>query len=428
MDVIVECCAGLDVGKKQVQACVRGPDGAAGRRCEVRTFDTFTDQLEALAGWLSTEGVTQVAMEATGPYWKPIWYVLEDAGFELLLVNSRHVKILPGRKTDVGDAAWLAELLEHGLLRGSFIPPDQVRKMRDVTRYRKKLIQAHTAECQRIQKNLEDAGIKLDSVASDVLGVSGRAMLRALLGGERDPEVLADLAKGTLRKKIPELQRALRGRFGEHHAMLIGIILDHIEHLETAIAALDAQLDTMFAVTDDTSDVDTQTGEVIAPFARARDRLDTIPGVGKRVAETIIAEIGIDMSRFPTAGHLASWAGMCPGNNITGGKSRSGRTTKGNMWLRDVLVQAAWSAARTRDTYLSTQFWRLARRIGKKKAAIAVGHSILIAAWHILHDDIDYQDLGADWFARKVNNDHRRDHAIRQLHELGYRVTLEQVA
>lgn len=201
-------------------------------------------------------------------------------------------------------------------------------------------------------------------------------------------------------------------------------ILDHIEHLETAITALDTQLDTMF----NNTHIDTETGEVIAPFARARDRLDTIPGVGKRVAETIIAEIGIDMNRVPTAGHLASWAGMCPGNNITGGKSRSGRTTKGNMWLRDVLVQAAWSAARTRDTYLSTQFWRLARRIGKKKAAIAVGHSILIATWHILHDDIAYQDLGADWFTRNVNNDHRRDHAIRQLHELGYRVTLEQVA
>jgi len=428
MDVIVEHCAGLDVGKKQVQACVRGPDGAGGRRSEVRTFDTFTDQLEALAGWLSAEGVTQVAMEATGPYWKPIWYVLEDAGFDLLLVNSRHVKILPGRKTDVGDAAWLAELLEHGLLRGSFIPPDQVRKMRDVTRYRKKLIQTHTAECQRIQKNLEDAGIKLDSVASDVLGVSGRLMLRALLAGERDPEVLAELAKGTLRKKISELQRALRGRFGEHHAMLITIILDHIEHLETSIAALDQQLDMMFAATDDTSEVDAETGEVIAPFAQARDHLDTITGVGKRVAETIIAEIGIDMDRFPTAGHLASWAGMCPGNNVTGGKNRSGRTTKGNMWLRDALVQAAWAAARTRDTYLSAQFWRLARRIGKKKAAVAVGHSILVAAWHILHDNVDYQDLGADWFTRKVNNDHRRDQAIRNLHELGYRVTLEQVA
>ena len=421
MDVIVEHCAGLDVGKKQVQACVRGPDRGGGRRGEVRTFDTFTGDLEALAGWLRAEGVTQVALEATGPYWWPVWHVLEDAGFELLLVNSRHVKILPGRKTDVGDAAWLAELLEHGLLRGSFVPPERVRRLRDLTRYRKKLTQSHTAECQRIQKNLENAGIKLDSVASDVLGVSGRAMLRALLAGERDPEVLADLAKGTLRRKIPELQRALHGRFAEHHAILIGIILDHIEHLEAAIAALDAQID---AVIDEP---DPQEGSSI-PFARARDRLDTIPGVGKRAAEVIIAEIGTDMSRFPTAGHLASWAGMCPGNNITGGKNRSGRTTKGNMWLRDVLVQCAWSAARTRDTYVAAQFWRLARRIGKKKAAMAVGHSILVAAWHILTHDVDYADLGADWFTRNVNDDHRRDQAIRNLHDLGYRVTLEKVA
>jgi transposase len=424
MDVLVERCAGLDIGKKQVQACVRGPDGSGGRHGEVRTFDTFTGDLEALAGWLRAEGVTEVAMEATGPYWKPVWYVLEDAGFELLLVNSRHVKILPGRKTDVGDAQWLAELLEHGLLRGSFVPPEQVRRLRDVTRYRKKLIQTHTGECQRIQKNLEDAGIKLDSVASDVLGVSGRAMLRALLGGERDPEVLADLAKGTLRRKIPDLQRALRGRFGGHHAVLIGLILDHIEHLEASIAALDAQVDAVMAE----PVVDADSGEVIAPFARARDRLATIPGVGKRAAEVIIAEIGIDMTRFPTAGHLASWAGMCPGNNVTGGKNRSGRTTKGDVWLRDVLVQCAWSAARTRDTYLSAQFWRLSHRIGRKKAAMAVGHSILVAAWHILSHDVDYDDLGADWFARKVNDDHRRDQAIRNLHDLGYRVTLERVA
>lgn len=425
MDVIVDRCAGLDIGKKQVQACVRGPDGSGGRRGEVRTFDTFTADLEALREWLRAEGVTQVAMEATGPYWKPVWFVLEDAGFDLLLVNSRHVKILPGRKTDVGDAAWLAELLEHGLLRGSFVPPEQVRRLRDLTRYRKKLIQTHTAECQRIQKNLEDAGIKLDSVASDVLGVSGRAMLRALLAGERDPEVLADLAKGSLRRKIPELRKALRGRFAGHHATLIGIILDHIEHLEKAIAALDDEVD---AVMDEPSTGSTDDGEVVAPFARARDRLVTIPGVGKRAAEVIVAEIGIDMTRFPTAGHLASWAGMCPGNNVTGGKNRSGRTTKGDVWLRDILTQCAWTAARTRDTYLAAQFWRLARRIGKKKAAMAVGHSILVAAWHILTHDVDYQDLGGDWFARHVNDDHRRDQAIRNLHDLGYRVTLERVA
>ena len=427
VDVIVDRCAGLDIGKAQVQACVRGPDGGRGRRSEVRTFDTFTESLEALAAWLRAEGVTEVAMEATGPYWKPVWYVLEDAGFEQRLVNSRHVKILPGRKTDVGDAAWLAELLEHGLLRGSFVPPKQVRRLRDVTRYRKKLIQTHTAECQRIQKNLEDAGIKLDSVASDVLGVSGRAMLRALLGGERDPRALADLAKGSLRRKIPDLERALRGHFAEHHAVLIGIILDHIEHLEAAIAALDTQVDAVMNEPDPDADTDGEEN-VVAPFARARDRLDTIPGVGKRAAEVIVAEIGIDMARFPTAGHLASWAGMCPGNNVTGGKQRSGRTTKGDVWLRDILVQCAWTASRTRDTYLAAQFWRLSRRIGKEKAAMAVDHSILVAAWHILTTDTDYDDLGGDWFARKVNHGHRRAQAIPNLHDLGYQVTLERVA
>lgn len=427
MDVIVDRCAGLDIGKQQVQACVRGPDGAGGRRSVVRTFDTFTESLEALAAWLEAEGVTEVVMEATGPYWKPVWYVLEDAGFDQKLVNSRHVKILPGRKTDVGDAAWLAELLEHGLLRGSFVPPERVRRLRDVTRYRKKLIQTHTAECQRIHKNLEDAGIKLDSVASDVLGVSGRAMLRALLAGERDPEVLAALAKGTLRRKIPELQKALRGRFVGHHSIMIGIILDHIEHLETAIAALDGEVDSIMNEPDPDTPTDPD-GQVITPFAKARDRIDTITGVGKRAAEVIIAEIGIDMTRFPTAGHLASWAGMCPGNNITGGKHHSGRTTKGDTWLRDVLVQCAWSASRCRDTYLAAQFWRLSRRIGKKKAAVAVGHSILIACWHILTNDVDYADLGSDWFTRNVNDDHRRDQAIRNLHDLGYRVTLTKAA
>jgi transposase len=282
--------------------------------------------------------------------------------------------------TDVGDAVWLCELLECGLLRGSFVPPPAIRQLRDLTRYRKRLIQAHSAECQRIQKTLEDAGIKLDSVATDVLGVSGRAILKALVAGERDPKALAELAKGKLRKKLPQLRQALRGRFGDHHALLVGLALDHLEHLEGAIAALDGRID-----------------EVIAPFAAARDRLDTITGVGKRAAEVIIAEIGVDLTVFPTAGHLASWAGRCPGNNITGGKRRSGKPTKGNRWLADVLTECAWAAARSRDTYLAAQFWRLARRIGKKKAAMAVGHSILVIAWHLLTNDCDYADLGGDY-------------------------------
>jgi transposase len=420
MDVVLERCAGVDIGKDEVVACVRtpGPNGK-GRRKETRTVLSFTGELEAMADWFAAEGVTEVVMEATGSYWKPVWYVLEERAFELKLVNAHHVKILPGRKSDVLDAEWLAELLEHGLLRGSFVPPPVIRELRDLTRYRKRLIQAHTSECQRIQKTLEDAGIKLDSVASDVLGVSGRLMLRALVAGERDPEVLADLAKGVLRKKIPELRHALRGRFRDHHALLIGLCLDHTDHLEAAIATLDAKIDALFA---------SNTGEAGVPFERARDRLDTITGVGKRAAETIIAEIGVDMARFPTAAHLASWAGMAPGTNITGGKRQSGKTTKGDLWLRDILTQCAWGAARTRDTYLSAQFWRLARRISKKKAAIAVGHSILVICWHLLTEDCDYDDLGGDYFTRRANPDRHRDRLIEQLQGLGYHVTLNPAA
>ena len=412
MDLMVECCAGVDIGKDEVVACVRTPGpGGKGRRKETRTFSSFTSQLEAMADWFAAEGVTAVVMEATGSYWKSPWYVLEERGFDLKLVNARHVKILPGRKTDVADAEWLAELLEHGLLRGSFVPPTAIRELRDLTRYRKRLIQAHTSECQRIHKTLEDAGIKLDSVASDVLGVSGRAMLAALVAGERDPEVLAELAKGVLRKKIPELREALRGRFRDHHALLIRLCLDHTAHLEAAIAELDARVD-----------------EVMTPFVEARDRLDTITGVGKRAAECVIAEIGVDMSVFPTAGHLASWAGMAPGNNITGGKRRSGKTNKGNVWLGDILNQCAWAAARSRDTYLSAQYWRLARRIGKKKAAVAVGHSILCICWHLLSNNADYDDLGGDYFARRANTAHHQDRLVQQLQDLGYQVTLKKVA
>jgi transposase len=422
VDVLIECCAGIDIGKDEVVACVRTPSPSGrGRQKRTRTFSSFTGSLEAMADWFAAEGVTEIAMEATGSYWKPVWYVLEDRSWELKLVNAHHVKILPGRKSDVLDAEWLAELLEHGLLRGSFVPPPAIRELRDLTRYRKRLIQAHTSECQRIQKTLEDAGIKLDSVASDVLGVSGRAMLAALIAGERDPDMLAELAKGKLRRKIPALRQALHGRFTEHHALLIGLCLEHTAHLEAAVARLDEQVDTLFA---------TQVSEVggtVVPFVRARDRLDTITGVGKRAAETIVAEIGVDMSRFPTAAHLASWAGVAPGNNITGGKRGSGKTTKGDVWLIDILTQCAWAAAHTRDTYLSAQFWRLARRIGKKKAAVAVAHSILVICWHLLTYDRDYKDLGGDYFTRR-NTNHQRDRLIKQLHGLGYYVTLDKIA
>ena len=304
MDVVLERCAGIDVGKDEVVACVRTPgSGRRGRRKETRTFRSFLGDLESMAEWFTGEGVTEVAMEATGSYWKPVWHVLEDRGFDLKLVNAHHVKILPGRKSDVLDAEWIAELLEHGLLRGSFVPPPVIRELRDLTRYRKRLVQTHTQEAQRVQKTLEDAGIKLDSVASDVLGVSGRAMLRALIAGERDPEVLAEMAKGTLRKKIPDLQQALRGRFSQHHGLLIAMSLDHIDHLEATMARLDAQIDAMFAA---------NVNEAGVPFQRARDHLDTIPGVAKRAAEAILAKSteltaarGIDSVRLGIV--VANW-------------------------------------------------------------------------------------------------------------------------
>lgn len=412
MDVVVQRCAGLDIGKSEVVACVRTPGEGARRRQETRTFLTFTSRLEALADWLAEERVGQVVMEATGQYWKPVWYVLSERGFELMLVNAAHVKIVPGRKSDVGDAQWLAELLEHGLLRGSFVPPREIGQLRDLTRYRKRTTQAHTAEAQRIAKTLEDAGIKLDSVASTLLGVSSRAMLRALVEGERDPARLAELAKGRLRAKLPALAQALHGRFTDHHALLIGLSLDHLHHLETTIETLDARVD-----------------ELMSPFATARDRLDTITGVGKRAAEIILAEIGVDMNVFPSAAHLASWARVCPGNNVTGGKRKSGFTGGGSPWLRDVLVECAWAASRSRDTYLGAQYWRLARRIGKKKAALAVGHSILVITWHLLSNDADYTDLGGDYFTRRIDNTpRRRDRLLAELQTMGYHVTLEHPA
>jgi transposase len=302
MDVMVSRCAGIDIGKAEVVVCLRVPGSRGKRVSEVRTFSAVAGQINGLADWLAEHQVSHVVMEATGQYWKPVWDVLAERGFELMLVNARHVKMVPGRKTDVADATWLAELLEHGLLRGSFVPPRLIRELRDLTRYRKRLVQAHTSEGQRIAKILEDAGIKLDSVVSHLLGVSGRAMLRALIAGQRDPEQLAELARGRLRTKIPALAAALEGRFGQHHAIIIGLALDHFEYLERSVVRLDERID-----------------ELIAPHSAARDRLDTIPGVGKRAAEIIIAEIGADMSVFPTAGHLASWARMCPGNNITRG-------------------------------------------------------------------------------------------------------------
>ena len=410
MDVTVERVAGIDVAKAEVVVALRVPGPNRTRVQEVRTHAAFTSSLASMADWLMSADVGLVVMESTGQYWKPVWNVLVERNVELMLVNARHVKMVPGRKTDVNDAAWLAELAEHGLLRGSFVPPPAIARLRDLTRYRRRLIQTRTAERQRVERVLEDAGIKLDVVASDLFGVSGTAMLRALVSGERDPTVLADLAKRSMRKKIPLLEQALTGRFGEHHALIIGVALAHLDDLDQAIGGLDGHV-----------------AVATAPFATAVAHLDTIPGVGLRSAQEILAEIGADMSVFPTAAHLASWAGMCPGNNASAGKRNSGRTRKANVWLKAALTECSWAAARSRGTYMSAQFWRLARRLGRKRAATAVGHSILVIAWHLLSRDCDYIDLGSDYFATR-DAQHTRQQALRQLQALGYRVTLEPAA
>lgn len=413
MEVVHERCAGLDIGKKLVVGAVRLPgEGRVKRRQEVRSFGTFAHDLDDLADWLESQGVTQVAMEATGVYWKPIWHVLEDRRFELMLVNPTHVKKVPGRKTDVKDAEWIAQLLECGLLRGSFVPPEAIRDLRDLTRYRKKLIQDRARESNRVQKVLEDAGVKLASVATDVLGVSSRAMLAALIAGERDPDVLAEMALRRMRSKIPELRQALAAsRFRAHHGVMLSEHLAHVDHLDEAIGRLDAQVD-----------------ELMAPFVDDRDRLATIPGVGKRAAEVIIAEIGVDMSVFPTSGHLASWAGMCPGNNESAGKHLSGRTRKGDPWLSGLVTECGWAARQTKGTYLAAQFWQIARRRGQEKAAVAVGHTILVIAWHILNERATYQELGGDWFDRRRDPEAQQRRLVRQLEAMGLKVTLETAA
>jgi transposase len=407
MEQLIERCAGLDVHKKTVAACVRVPGKGRRRRKETRTFTTTTRGLLQLRDWLAEHGVTVVGMESTSSYWKPVYYLLED-DFECWLLNARHLKNVPGRKTDVKDAEWIAELVEHGLVRPSFVPPPPIRELRDLTRYRKAVIHERTREVQRLEKVLEDAGIKLSSVASDILGVSGRAMLEAMVGGERDATVLADLAKRRLRNKIPQLQEALEGRFGAHHALLVGEMLARIDDCDATIERLSEEI-----------------GRRIEPFRELVELLITIPGVNVRTAEVIMAETGGDMSRFPSAEHLASWAGMCPGNNESAGKHASGKTRKGSKWLRGALTESAHAASRTKDTYLAAQFWRLAGRRGTKRAAVAVGHSILVAAYHILDRRQPYHDLGGDWFLERYSNQAHVRRLVRQLERLGHKVTIE---
>ena len=409
METIVERPGALDVHKAQVTACVRVPAEGGGREQHVAEFKTTVAGLLVLRDWLKAHGVTQVTMEATGVFWKPIWHVLEDE-FELLLVNARHVKQVPGRKTDVSDAAWLCRLAEAGLLRSSFVPPKPIRTLRNLTRYRKTQIQERAREANRLHKALEDTGIKLDCVATDILGKSGRAMLDALISGTTDPALLADLARGRMRVKIPALREALEGRFDHVHAAWIGAILSHVDFLDEQIAGLTETI-----------------GEQIAPFEAAVELLSTIPGVQRRTAETIIAEIGTDMSVFPTAKELASWAGQCPGNDQSADKRRSGKTRKGSKWLDWALEEAALAATRTNDTYLQAQYRRLRPRRGHKKALGAVKHSIIVACWHMLTTGEIYNDLGGDYFQRR-DPDKTAKRLIAQLERLGHTVTLQEVA
>ena len=409
MDVIVERSAALDVHKAQVTACVRVPGAGGERGEEVRQFATTVRGLLGLHDWLAAHSVSQVAMEATGVYWKPVWAVLEDS-FELLLVNARHVKQVPGRKTDVSDAAWLCRLLEAGLLRASFVPPKPVRALRNFTRYRKAQIAERQREANRLHKALEDTGIKLDCVATDILGKSGRAMLDALVNGTTDPELLAELARGKLRAKIPALREALEGRFDALHAVLIGAILAHLDFLDEQIEQLSDAI-----------------AEQLRPFAPAVELLRSIPGVERRSAEVIIAEIGTDMRVFPTARQLASWAGQCPGNDQSAGKRRSGRSRHGSKWLDQALKEAAMAAVRSKDSYLQAQYQRLRPRIGHSRALGAVKHSIIVACWHMLTTGELYHDLGGDYFHRR-DPERQTRRLLAQLEALGHTVTLQEAA
>jgi transposase len=408
VETIFTRCAGLDVHKAQVTACVRVPDAAGGRVQQLAEFPTTVRGLVALHDWLDAHRVTHVAMEATGVYWKPVWAILEQA-FELTLCDARHVKQVPGRKTDVSDAAWLCQLMEAGLLRASFVPPKPIRELRTLTRYRKPQIAERQREANRLHETLEDTGIKLDCVATDILGVSGRAMLDALCQGTTDPDLLAELARGRLRAKLPQLREALEGRFAGHHALVVGAILAHLDFLDEQIQLLSDAI-----------------GEALAPFAAAVDLLCSIPGVQRRTAEVIVAEIGTDLSRFPSAGHLASWAGQCPGNDRSAGKPRSGRTRNGSKWLGAALEEAALAATRTRSSsYLAAQYQRLRLRRGHGRAVGAVKHTIITACWHMLTTGELYHDLGADYFSRRDPELQVR-RLIAQLERLGQHVTLQE--
>lgn len=406
MQVMHEVCCGLDVHKKSVTACVVW---VMGRRHETREFGTFTKELLELADWLRSCGVTHVAMESTGVYWKPVWNLLEGQ-FEVLLVNAQHIKAVPGRKTDQKDSEWIADLLQHGLLRASFVPPTPIRELRDLTRYRASLAQEINRIANRIQKVLEDANLKLASVATNTLGASGRTMLEAIIHGEQDSQRLAEMSHGKLRNKIPELQQALEGRVTAHHRFLLRELLDHLYFVESKMRRIEQEVE-----------------EQLRPFQSEVARLCTIPGVDRVTAWGLLAEIGLDMKQFPDAQHLASWAGLCPGSHESAGKRKSGKIRKGSLWLRRCLCQGAWAVSTKKNNYLSALYRRLAARRGSKRATIAVAHNLLVIAYYILRDQTCYRDLGPDYFDR-VNPGGLRRRLTKRLEGLGFKVTLEPVA
>ena len=408
MQVVYARCAGLDVHKKTVSACVSVCEPEGGKQQQMRVFGTFTSDLLALADWLKEQGVTHVAMEATGIYWRPVWAVLEGQ-FQQMLGNPQHIKAVPGRKTDAKDCEWITDLLQHGLLKGSFVPPTPIQDLRDLTRYRAELRQSQNRVANRPQKFLEQANIKLSSVASNALGVSGRQMLEAIIAGQEEAGQLAKLARGKLKNKIPELERALEGRIRDHHRFLLAEYLDEWEAFGERIARLEAEID-----------------KQIRPFEPAAALWQTIPGVDRVTACNLVAEIGVDLKQFPTAAHLASWAALCPGNHESAGKRKSGKTRDGNKWLRRSLCQAAWAVTRKKNCYLSAQFKRLAARRGVKRAVMAVAHTMLIIGYHMLKTGRSYHELGGNYL-EQINKDQLQRYFVKRLQRLGLKVTVEPV-
>lgn len=407
MEVLYKCCAGIDVHKESLSVCVLHVD--AQPKKQIRQFGTTTEELQRLAEWLRELGVTHAAMESTGVYWKPVFNILECA-CELILVNARHIKQVPGRKTDKADCAWIASLLQHGLLEASFIPPVEIRQLRDLCRMRSTLVRERVQVGNRLRKVLEDANIKLDSVATDVFGVSGRAMIHALIAGEKDPAKLADLAQRKLRAKIPELTAALEGRITAHHRFLLSELMDTLEFLDKKVQRLEQQIE-----------------KHMPSFQQAAVRLATVPGIDRTAACALIAEIGVDMTRFASSRHLASWAGMCPGNNESAGRSRSGKSHRGNRWIKGLLTQIAWAASRTKNTYASSFFRRIAHTRGRKRALLALANSTLQSIWHMLSHDQTYNDLGAEFFD-SLNAKSKTRSLVKRLEKLGYRVDLQPCA